>query len=162
VRERASPEYLDTLASVPPNSWIPFELSCSGVEAAVDVLGPDEARALWREVFTQRFVKTPIIGGLIQAWVRLFGLSPTSIIKAIPKGFEGTYRNVAEVDVEELSKGYGRVRLHQLAPRMLAHPKYWYAWRGTFEGGFDLCSVEGALEVELDEAARSARLHFRW
>lgn len=162
VQQLASTEYLETLATVPPNTWIPFELSCSGVEAAIDVLGEERALSLWRNLFTQRFMKTPIIGGLINSWIRIFGLSPGTVIKAVPKGFEGTYRDVAQVHLEHVESDHGRVSLLELAPQMLAHPKYWIAWRGTFEGVFELCSIEGRVDVDVDEADRTARFDWRW
>lgn len=161
VESRVTPEYMQLATELPPTTWVPFELTAQGVEAAIDVLGIDHAADLWRKAFVHRFSKTPVIGGLIAMWTRLFGLSPGSLVKAVPRGFEGSYRNLMSVDIE-VEDARARIDIHDLHPVFVAHDLYLLAFQGTFEGVFDLCHVEGTVNRVVDLDHRRAEFTLQW
>lgn len=161
VEARVSSEYLELLRGVPPTHWIPFELTLEGVEAAVDVLGEAQAPDLWAKAFVHRFSKTPVIGGLIEMWTRLFGLSPGTLVKGIPRAFEGTYRNLMQPAVR-IEDRHAEIEMTELAEVLFRRPKYFLAFRGAFSGFFELCRTAGTVEPHIEPAQRRATFSLRW
>lgn len=161
VVARVSPGYLELLRNAPPTQWVPFELTLEGVEAAVAVLGEAQAPDLWAKAFVHRFSKTPVLGGLIAMWSRLFGLAPGTLVRGVPRAMEGSYRNLlrAEVDIEDRR---ARIVLHDLHETLLRRPTYFLVFRGAFSGMFELCKTTGSVVPELEPSERRAIFSLEW
>jgi hypothetical protein len=163
VRGRVSPEYLRTVLGAPPASFVPLALTCEGVDAAVALLPPERALDLWSRLFVRRYVETPIVGGLLEMWIRLFGLSPASLVRMVPRAFAGNYRHFASVRVGELGRSRAVLAFGEVTPVLFEHPGYYsLAMRGVFEGALVLCRETGSVRVEADPTGRTLRFEVAW
>lgn len=161
VRARLPPDTLKALFEGARVGWVPVAHDGLYVDAVVDVLGREQARAAWRSFTAQMLTKTPLHRTIFEGAARLFGLDVGSFVRVIPLAYRQSFRDFAELEVER-EPGRARVTMYDFAPEALAHPYYFDQFHGVFLGLFDLAKAEPDLDYRPDPDAGRLEAIFRW
>lgn len=135
--------------------WLPIRADLELVEAIDAGSGRDGTRR-WGRAALRRSMDRPLLKPLLDAAVRLFGLSPAGVFRMAPQGWKATFRGCGDVVVA--SSEPGRVRLElRGAPSALRHEAFLASIAGSFEAIFDLTKApDGRVAVELRDASDPA------
>ena len=160
IRELIPPESLRVIDQATRTGWIPVEHDRHVPASTIEVLGEARAVECWRE-FLRSHLKAPLFRTVIDASIRLFGLSPATLAKITPRIFPLAYkdfcvvRSRAEEDMAELV-------LDEVHPEVADVAAYPVSFRAFFYGFLDICGVDGTVEVrpEPERDVIRARLHW--
>lgn len=142
--------------------WLPLELDLELVEAVADVLGPEVDRERARLCVRACF-DTPLLRPFVAGIELLFGLEPAALIGAVPRAWHVLYRDAGRIHYE-IVPGLQRVLIYEQIPAsVLTNHLYLEAIAGALESLFDVCKVDGSVELaEVDEHRGRAELHCYW
>lgn len=98
----------------------------------------------------------------LAATVRLFGLTPASLARAAPVGWEVAFRDFCRVRTTQHARDSAVVMLEDVAEQVFASPAYINAFRGLFAGFTDFCGVTGDAEATANERGRTIEFVLRW
>jgi hypothetical protein len=142
--------------------WLPIEIDLDLCRAVAEVLGPEVERERGRRC-VRTLLDTPLLRPFIAGVDMLFGLEPAALIGQVPRGWHAVYREAGRVRYEV---GVGLRRslvFEEMPPNMVASGIYLEAIAGALHSLFDLCRVEGSVEVVCADVDRSrVEFEFCW
>jgi hypothetical protein len=123
------------------------------VQAIVDELGDAATVALYRDYVTKRFIKTPLIRRFVEAWLRLSGTSPASLLRFSVKGWATTYRNVGTLALEGSDDHTATLVLRDVPLALFEMPVFMVVFQGVFEGLVAVSGTRGTATLHRPPAA---------
>jgi hypothetical protein len=161
LRETLPAEVLERIEQGVRTDWIPVEIDGLYVDAVLHYLGPEGTKAACRRFVVETLVKSPMMRGLFDGVVRVFGVSVGSLLRVVPSGFGQSYQDAFEIEV---TRGEREVLLvfDDIAPELLRFPAYAVIWEGIFLAVYDLAHVPPQLDFKLSRAQRRMEARFRW
>ncbi|HEY1097486.1 MAG TPA: hypothetical protein VGF99_01105 [Myxococcota bacterium] len=115
------------------------------LDAAFDVVGGEGVQAIGCRHLV-RFRDNPILKTMIDAVVRVFGLSPQLLLKGVPRSRPSVLKDAGDVVWLRLDDNACRMQLRGFRPRntRAAHANIAGAWLGAVH----LCGKQGSVVVE--------------
>lgn len=163
VRSRIPAATLALLDRATTVDWTSIEHTHFVIDAIVDTVGREQAPEVWASFVQEKLLKSKLIKVFVDAGIRLFGASPTSVIKMTPRAWHAAYRNFCDPRVFELESERTIIALDNIAPKLLAYPNYFVAFEGVFTG---LVRAFGATEIKvsitIDSDKRSGLVSMQW
>jgi hypothetical protein len=159
VRDRLGAGALALVDGASRLAWIPGAIDVALWRAIAAELGADGVRRLSRALGV-RHVRSGQLSGLLQGVVQLFGLTPTAIVRWVPRGFAEIHRGAGELRVEEAGEGLARLALTGLHPSLAGEP-WLAAVAGSFELALEVCALDGEAVLEQDGPDRAV-IVLRW
>ncbi len=155
------PAALEQIESTHRTAWVPLELDFAVCHALEKVLGEganvERSRRAVRQSMSSSMLK-PIVDGAL----RLFGLSPSKVLRVSVTGWKSIYRDVGAPRFEHAGPTAARIVFDDLPHEVLASRMYLHAIGGGLSAIFDLCDVEGEVQLHVDDVQRQAELRFSW
>jgi hypothetical protein len=171
--ERDNPAlYRHLLTTLPPvviagmrsnvrTDWIPVEQDGQYVDAVLAFLGPDGTKAASRKFLVESLVKSPMMRGMFDGAVRIFGVSVGGFLRLLPHALAQSYRDSFTISLERGDK-QGLLVFDDIAPELLRFSAYPVIWEGIFLGLYDLAHAKPQLDFALDRVERRMRARFHW
>lgn len=143
-----------------PVAWVDAADFETLIAAIVDAAGEDVLHRISRRHFL-RFRENPFMKATIDAMVRIFGLTPHTVLKNLPRGRSSLVKDGGFATYDKVDDASCRLTLRDF------HPTRWAAalvnLRGTWQGVFDICQVQGTITIEReDEAAGNFDFLVTW
>lgn len=146
----------------PGHGWIPLEVENEFVSAMVEVLGADQARrVVVNAVSAELKSEGSIISGLYGSTIRLFGLTPNALGKAVPPSFGLVYRGLGDLRYRKLGQNHCQFELDSIPPTAQQLETYFIALSGIFDALPILCELDGESTYHRDAPDR-ARWQVSW
>jgi hypothetical protein len=127
-------------------SWLPAEHHARIFDAVRNVLAQPGAIALWRDVMTAN-LDQPLLRPLVQGGLRLFGATPSSVIRMSPRAWSLVARDCG---THLVSRGEGRIEVRLAfvdTPPMLATPGFVAHCLGNCEAVLRFLDLQGKSVV---------------
>jgi hypothetical protein len=154
-----SPVTLRRIQDATRVDWLPVEVDLELVYAVHGVVG-DEGLRRWGRAAVRRSLDTNLFRPLLETVVRLFGLSPRALFRAVPQAWRATFRGCGEVGV--VTEPWGvRLRLTGL-PEALKDRIFLLSVSGSCEAVFDAARVTGEVRLVPSPDAADATFEARW
>jgi len=143
-----------------PVAWVDAADFEALVAAVVDAAGDDALHRISRRHFL-RFRDSPFMKATIDAMVRIFGLTPHTVLKNLPRGRGSLVKDGGFATYDKVDDTSCRLTLREF------HPSRWAValvnLTGTWHGVFDICHVQGTITVEREDAvAGNVDFIVRW
>lgn len=154
----------DEIAAVPKVAWLNESTYNALTEAVRLQLGDTETIALYRKV-GRRILSNPGFQSFVELAIRLFGVSPHSLLKMIPRGRESVVRSSGALTYELISERSAQLRLRDFPASTFSTGTTVVLLTGTFWGVLDVAGAEATASVtteEVDVAAGHAVFHLSW
>ena len=172
LEQRAPEAFPAVLAEIPETSrelilsaakteWIDVAHDRFVPHATIEVLGLDEATRLWAE-FIGSHLEAPLFRGLVDAMIRLFGLSPSTFVRLTPRAWKQSFRDCCEINVQETEERHARLAFSEVHEEIITWRAYPQSWRAVLSGVFNLTKIEGELDMKVDVEARRIDMHWHW
>jgi hypothetical protein len=147
--------------STPSTGWIPIEHDHWTVDAMVDIFGRERAIECWRQVLIE-LVDRPLLGGFVANMLRVFGVSPISVVRLLVKGWPLVYRDVCDPKLIASADGQPTIRFESIAPAIRRHSNYLHCWHGVCAGYAAIARVRGDVTFEVANDLTWAEARFFW
>ena len=154
----------DEIAAVPKVAWLSESTYNALTEAVRLQLGDTRTIALYRKV-GRRILSNPGFQSFVELAIRLFGVSPHSLLKMIPRGRESVVRNSGTLTYEWISERRAQLRLRDFPASTFSTGTTVVLLTGTFWGVLDVAGAEATASVtteQVDLAAGNAIFHLGW
>jgi hypothetical protein len=93
------PRDLRRIERAAPDEWLPVEVMVSLCRSVHAAAGDDGVRA-WRRAAMRRSVESSLFRPLLDATVRLLGLTPAALLRLVPRLWGSSYREAGQIAVE--------------------------------------------------------------
>jgi hypothetical protein len=144
--------------------WEPVETHLAIIEATLEILGPDEARRVWRHT-TLRLFKGPIVGTFAEGVLSLLSISPLEALRWMDKLDPLINRGMGSVRVEpDVTPNGARILLSDV-PRVILESTAWLNSQQTaFVASLEFLRAKDgrAALVELDAPRGRAVWRLGW
>jgi hypothetical protein len=137
---------LAEVAATSRTAWLPTSIDVALWRALRAVLGPRDAARLACAI-TLEHLESGTLSGLLQAVVRLFGVSAGAMLKWAPKGFHELHQGAGTMRLDSVSLVEGRLVIDDLHPDV-ADEAWLGAVAGALESLLEICKLEGESRVE--------------
>lgn len=150
------------IEEAPRTAWLDVQHDINLAQGVTDVLGLEGDRTRARTA-----LRISMDGALLRPMVdgatRLFGLTPSSILRVAGRAWGAIYRDAGAIRVHHDGERHVRIAYAEIDADILRSEVYLASISGALLATFDLCKVEGTVNVEnLDRQAATAEFHFRW
>jgi hypothetical protein len=145
-------------------TWVPFALEARIADAVFQALGPTKTRAFYRAK-TERSFDIPFLKPLITSSLRLFGASPNSMLKMVPKTWTTLSRNCGRYEwTDEGQPRRGVVNIHDFPTRFYRQRDAWLdSCYGGYEAFFMPFRLMGTVSIgEVDFPRGHAQFILTW
>ena len=140
--------------------WLPIEVDLELVHAIYGVAGEEGLRAWGREAVL-RSIETSIFKPLVDAVVRVFGLSPGPLLRAAPQAWKTTFRGCGEMSVTVAPEGGARIVLSNL-PQVLVERPFLLSISGSLEAALVVARTEGTVRLVATVGTNGAEYEATW
>lgn len=161
LRSKVSPVALEALGRTGRFEWISVKHGRELSAAALEVLGNEDFERFFRWMLPAQLDR-PMLRGLVRAGVSVFGLTPHTFLRLAATSWKLAFIEVGTPSLEDAALRSSTLVLHDVAEDALVEPAYLRAFAASFSGFFDVCGVQGTVDLSVDRAARSARFRFEW
>ena len=151
-----------TLGGAVPATWIPMAIDIEVLEAASRHLS---ASALARliEARQREEMGSALFDGFVQTALRVFGASPTNMVKRIPTGWTHLFRNAGWVEIVAAGRSDALARFHRLPAVCIASAPWMAALPVGLRTLYEIIGVKGTVECRIeDQDEGKALVTFRW
>lgn len=146
VRELVSPATLATIDDNPRTSWLPVELDVELTDAIDQVMGREGTRR-WSKEALLKSMEGPLLRPIIDAALRLFGVTPASVFGFLPRAWGAVYRDCGTIELGDVAESSLHV-LYRGVPDAMAADAYLDGIAGALEAVLELCKKSGRVTVE--------------
>ena len=161
LRDRVPEPSWQIITRTKPLGWIAVEHDRHIPTAIVDLLGPAEAHNFFRSLLVQQ-LDSNLLRATLAATLRLFGMSPASLARSVPVGWDVVYRDVCRIRHRQEGAASAVLTLERIVPEVLEAPAYLASFRGFFAGFLDICHVEGSAELTHRTGSSTAEISLEW
>ncbi|MEM6993946.1 MAG: hypothetical protein AAF721_25765, partial [Myxococcota bacterium] len=160
-RALVPPDSWTAITQARPLGWIAIDHDRHIPSAFIEVAGAERAHEFFRSLLVQQ-LRTPLLRSTLTATIRLFGMSPASLARAAPVGWEVVYRDFCNLRVQQRGPDSTTIVLHSVAPEVFETPAYSASFRGFFAGLLDVCDVQGDAELSVNAPGRLMEVRLHW
>lgn len=157
VLDRVAAHHVETIRQTPRTSWINAEHQLAVDTAIAEGLGDDALERRLR-AYVSRARESPLFRPLISGAVSLFGLTPASLYRILPRAWDMTSRNAGVIYVRPLGDRAHEIRYDEL-PEVMRVPCLAVATRGSTLGILDIVGFDGAVETDVSALERGVLVH---
>ncbi len=163
VRAKTSAEALDAVEGAASTAFLPTGLVAEILLPLIETVGKDRAIDLWRFFLVRRYAGTPLLRPIILGAFRLFGLSPASVFRQLPRAWHLLYRNLAIPSVFFPDERRAVIHLRDVHPEVLEeYPDLMLSLQGGLEGVTELAGADGTSTMRIDKDARVVEILITW
>jgi hypothetical protein len=160
VRRRMSPETLRRIEDASRVDWLPHAMVLEMVGHIRDVAGEEAVRG-WSRAAVNGAMQGSLYRPFLEGVVAVFGLSPGSACKILPKAYGAALRDCGELHLRQVGPDFARLEL--LGLPLAARDRTWLvSVAGGFEVVFDACHVDGRVELHFEGPHADPRFEARW
>jgi len=143
--------------------WIPFEVQIGILDAMRRNLSPGEWTASQRELM-MGYLDKPVLRGLFDTAVRMFGLSVRSLAKWAPRAYDALFKHAGELRYEAgETEGELSLVLDGFPSQLFGSGSFAESLQAAFETIFVLTKTAGTVTMSDRSTARGhARYTLRW
>jgi len=143
-------------------AWAPIEFHTAIIDASHVCLDAPAFRKFHRDI-TLNYLDMPLLKGLLEACIRLFGLDPRSILRWAPRAWSILFRNCGSLQHDPASSREETLMLLDDFPRQpFSSGTFPLALAAAFEAAFTVTRTTGAIDVlSVDLAKGAARFAAR-
>lgn len=157
VYELAGPEHVRAIRDAPRTSWLEAEHQIAVDGAIAEVLGNAALERMIRE-YVSRASDTPLFKPLMRGAIALFGLTPASIYRILPRAWGMTSREAGIVSERVIDDRHHEVTYAQL-PELMRVESIAVTTRGSLLGMLDLVGHGGTVETDLGQLPDGKIVH---
>ena len=166
----------EVLAHVPPESlariresgrtgWVEIEHDVTFVDAIVETMGHADAVAVIRASVQSHF-SGALLATLVRGAQRIFGMTPTGLMKMVPRAWPMVYKNFGQVTFSTRTPNHGVLTVHDAHPLAYTADGYLASWEGIFAGIVDVGTRQQAeavrVHIEIDQDEPRFSIHTQW
>lgn len=153
----------DEIAGHLPNSWIEEATYNALTNGVRRTLGDEATLALFRRL-GRRIVKNPNLANAVGSLAKVFGVTPHTSFKFVPRARGQMTRNAGDLTYERVDENHCRLILKGFPPSTFRSGTTVILLRGTWLGVLDFTNQpHGTVTVEnLDIEAGSCVFDIRW
>jgi hypothetical protein len=160
--ERVPPEIRAQIDKSLRVAWLPLSIHVTLGDIMLEAFGSARAHDYYRRSFV-RAVKGPVFGPLFVTGMRLFGVSPATIIRWGSRGYEAGFKNAGRIVGRSLAPGRARLEFFDLPAVCIASEGWPTAMLGTMYGIYDVLGVEGVIRADMRAVHEgTVKLDFEW
>jgi hypothetical protein len=149
----------EPLTHAHPVEWLPVEMDVEVIEEVSRRLSPAMVEQLVAER-QRREMGSALFKTFVSTVQKLFGLSPSTIMRQLGRGWRQVFSDCGEIDVVRVEERAGLLMLRKLPEICLASGP----WIGALPAGlrvlFELVNSRGDVSVARNGA--DVELHFTW
>lgn len=148
IRSRTGPVW-ERIAETPPVGWLDEATYNTLTESIRAVLGDAAMTRLYRRL-GRRLISNPSFQSFLESVIRVFGLSPHTLLKAAPRGRDSVVKDSGTLEYEFVSPSCARLHLRGFPPSTFASGTTVILLSGTWLGLLDVAGVgsSAALTTE--------------
>ena len=161
LRAKVPPIALESLQRTGRFEWISMRNGRELSSAALAVLG-DEGFARFFRWMLPAQLDRPMIRGIVKASVAVFGLTPHTFMRATASFWKMAFLEVGTPRVDDVKLRGVTFVLEDIPPDALVEDAFLRSIAAAFAGYFDVCKVEGKVDLQVDKGARVARFRLSW
>jgi hypothetical protein len=158
---RLPKDVLETIASYASSGFVPIEADAKMGNGILELLGREEALRFWTRYATHH-LDSPILAGIVRTAFSLFGTTPGSLVKWIPKGLSQVFRDAFDVTVETLDPNQAIVRFDVLSDVFFEAPVYMVVLESIFQAIYVATRTTGEARLSRDPAKRTITVRATW
>jgi hypothetical protein len=133
-----------------PMEWIEEATYNAVIDATRAELGDEAFRALFRRM-GRRLIKTPLFQALIEAVIRISGLSPHTLLKAVPRARDAAVAESGTLTYERAGDRCARLFLRDFPPSTFRSGATVLLLSGTWLGLVDIAGHEATAQLDLED-----------
>lgn len=157
----AIPDTIAEIQSAARVDWLPIGVDVALTRAVCELTGISGVRDWSRRAFLCA-VEGPMLRPIVRAVVSLFGLSPATVLRRAPMGWQQIYQDCGLLVAVPLAHNHMRLRVEGARGPFLENQCYVEGTCGTFEGAVDLGGARGTVEAHVDVAAKRVEFDVLW
>lgn len=157
----AIPDTIEEIRSAARVDWLPIGVDVVLTRTVCELTGISGVRDWSRRAFLGA-VQGPLLRPIVRAVVSLFGLSPATVLRRAPMGWQQIYQDCGQLIVVPLAPNRMQLRIEGAREPFLENHCYIEGTCGTFEGAVDLGGARGNVDAHVDTAARRVEFDVRW
>jgi hypothetical protein len=163
ARRRLGDEALARIAGANRVDWLPIEFQIRVNDALFAELSAAEYEAFWRRMGLAS-AQSSMFNRLVQGAMRLFGVSPTSIYKLMPRANLHVTRGIGEYIVRPTPhESHLTLEWHSIAPELRGSTSWLASSKATMMTPLDLLGFAGSVEADSSEfEAGRVMYSIRW
>jgi hypothetical protein len=161
LRARVPPVALEALQRTGRFEWISMRNGREFSAAALAVLG-DEGFARFFRWMLPAQLDRPMVRGIIKASVAVFGLTPHTFMRASASFWRMAFLEVGTARLEDPKVRSVTFVLEDIPPDAFVEDAFLRSIAASFAGYFDVCKVDGRVDLNVDRDARVARFDVSW
>jgi hypothetical protein len=143
-------------------TWLPAALHVELADILARTFGAARAHDYYRRAFA-RSLRGPFFDPLVRTAVRLLGLTPSTFLRWVHKGWEASFRDCGEVHGESREPGRGQLFYRNLPAVCIASDAWLDSAQGSAYGVYDLVEVQGVVRIDKSRRAEgSMQLDLEW
>ena len=148
-----------SLADTLPVEWVPVEVDIEVIETVARQLTPSKMEELVSERQRQE-MGSALFKTFVSTAQKLFGLSPTTIIRHLGRGWRQIFSDCGEIEIVNLEKRSAVVMIRSLPEACLASSE----WIGALPAGMRVLYefVNSRGDVSVVQRDRDVELRFTW
>jgi len=128
-------------------AWAPIEFHLALIDASHECLDPAAFRKFHRDI-TLNYLDMPLLKGVLETCIRIFGLDPRSILRWAPRAWGILFRNCGTLEHDPSStKEETRLQLNDFPRRPFSSGNFPLALAAAFEAAFTVTRTAGFIEV---------------
>ena len=160
MRARLPEETWRVVHESPRTAWIDVQHEHLIVDSWAPLLGDEVTDFLADAVLMT--LESPLFNTLAKGAMRMFGVTPRSIIRQIPRAWSNVYRDHLIAEIEHLDADGAVLAFRDIAPEVYEAEGYPVVWKGIFEAIYRLCQHQGEARWERDPHARAGTWTLSW
>ena len=162
--ERCCGDAWDRIEQSQPVSWLDEATYNALTEAIRAELGDAQTRNLYRAL-GRRIIHNPGLQQFIESVIRLFGMSPHTLLKATPRGRDSLVRDSGTLFYENVGPRSARLILRDFPPSTFRSGTTVILLSGTFLGLLDAAGMQHSAKIamtDVDLQAGNATFNLSW
>jgi hypothetical protein len=158
---REIPDVIARIEGAARVDWLPISVDAALTRAVAQLTGASGVRDWSRRAFLSA-VEGPMLRPIVRAVVSLFGLTPATVLRRAPMGWQQIYQGCGMLVCEPLAPNRMVVRVEGASGPFLDDADYVEGTCGTFEGAVDLGGARGVVHAHVDRAAKRVEFDVSW
>ena len=160
MRERLPEETWRLVHESPRTGWIDVQHERLIVNSWAPLLGDEVVDFLADAILMT--IESPLFNTLAKGAMRMFGVTPKSIVRQIPRAWSNVYRDHLTAKVQHLDDEGAVIPFSDIAPEVHESVGYPVVWTGVFQAIFRLCRHEGQAHWDPHPDARAGTWTLHW
>jgi hypothetical protein len=155
--ERLAPAMREEIESSSRVGWLPVTTHVALAETLLETFGELRAHAFYRHA-ASAWLTGPLLGPVLKTSARILDVTPRTIVRWAPRGWEISFKDCGELAGESHAPGHARL-IYRNLPAVCTASEAWLASaQGSAYGVLDVIGCEGV--VRLDTSGKSeGRMH---